>query len=46
MQQYECDFEKKCKTIEQLERDQRQLLVENNALSEQVYQLRTKTFQS
>jgi len=43
MQQYERDHNKKQKLIEQLEKDQRQLLFENNALSEQLYQIRSKT---
>ena len=43
MQQYERDHDKKQKLIEQLEKDQRQLLFENNALSEQLYQIRSKT---
>jgi len=34
MQQYERNHDKKSKLIEQLEKDQRQLLFENNALSE------------
>ena len=37
MQQYEKDYEKKSKLIQQLERDQQQLLHENNAMSDQLY---------
>lgn len=42
MAQYEEDNERKQKAIGQLERDQQQLLHENNALSEQLYQLKAK----
>ena len=42
MAQFESDNDRKTKQIEQLERDQQQLLNENNIMSEQLYQLKSK----
>ena len=42
MQQFESDNERKARQIAQLERDQQQLLHENNVMSEQLYQLKSK----
>ena len=42
MAQYESDNERKTRQIAQLERDQQQLLNENNVMSEQLYQLKSK----
>ena len=45
MAQYESDNERKTKLIAQLERDQQQLMNENNVMSEQLYQLKSKAMQ-
>lgn len=42
MGEFEADNERKHKQIGQLERDQQQLLHENNVMSDQLYQLKTK----
>ena len=44
MQEFEADNDRKQKLISQLERDQQQLLSENNVMSEQLYQLKSKAF--
>ena len=43
MQELESDNDRKQKLISQLELDQKQLLSENNVLSEQLYQLKSKS---
>ena len=42
MAQYESDNDRKARQLAQMERDQQQLLNENNVMSEQLYQLKSK----
>lgn len=46
MQQFEADNDRKQKQVSQLERDQQQLLHENNLMSDQLYQLKSKNLTS
>ena len=41
MQTYELEHEKKVKLIQSLEKDQTQLIHENNTMSEQLYKLKS-----
>lgn len=45
MQQYESDNERKHKLISQLERELQQRQNENNLMSQQLFQLKSKTLQ-
>lgn len=42
MQEFEADNDRKGKQLEKLERDYQQLLNENNVMSQQLYQIKTK----